>query len=228
MKPPAIVAILIVVCATLGLAGCGTTYRYELTPSVDTPDGVKTGFNVVEVNYRDGGSTRITGEALFLDLGPGKRPLIALLTKTMPPRRPDTAWRRGEGWEENQPSSILTRVYGQKLPQMDIVDAASRFKNYRGPRAIETFDLPDLVTFGDIDDPKSVRLVDRDNIAAALGDGVSWRSMTLEITNEPLTTGIETKLAWLPNQRGSLVFTGQRDLVHPERNLNSYSFILGN
>ena len=39
----------------LALAGCGRseTYRYKLTLSLDTPDGVKTGFNVVELQYFD-------------------------------------------------------------------------------------------------------------------------------------------------------------------------------
>jgi hypothetical protein len=40
-----------------------------------------------------------------------------------------------------------------------------------------------LVTFADTNDPKSVMLVDPNNLSATLGPGVSWRSMTLEATD---------------------------------------------
>jgi hypothetical protein len=41
------------------------------------------------------------------------------------------------------------------------------------PVAITPADLPDLVTFADTNDPKSVMLVDPDNLNATLGRGVS-------------------------------------------------------
>jgi hypothetical protein len=64
----------------------GETYRYKLTLSVDTPDGVKTASNVVELRYlpvnfpAQGEMHDTTWQALYLDPGPGRRPLIALLT----------------------------------------------------------------------------------------------------------------------------------------------------
>ena len=58
----------------LMLASCGTThsYRYKLTLSLETPEGIKTGFNVVEVKHwevivPDGAArTGVKGEALYL------------------------------------------------------------------------------------------------------------------------------------------------------------------
>ena len=62
------------------------TYRYKLTMSVDTADGVMTAFNVVEVEqvwvYPDEGViSRTRGEALYIDLGPTRRPLVVLMTR---------------------------------------------------------------------------------------------------------------------------------------------------
>jgi hypothetical protein len=48
-----------------------------------------------------------------------------------------------------------------------------------------------------VKDPKTVMLVDPNDIGATLGPGVKWRQITLEITDEPVTEGIEMKLPWL-------------------------------
>jgi hypothetical protein len=77
--------ILIGVCLT----GCGKSesYRYKLTLAINTPQGVKRASSVVEVLFWDvsiparGTMHKLRGEALYLDLGPGARPLIALLTR---------------------------------------------------------------------------------------------------------------------------------------------------
>ena len=58
-------------------------------------------------------------------------------------------------------------------------------------------DFPLLVTFTDIDDPKTVRKVDPNNLAATLGPGYALKSITLEITDEPVTKGkVEEVLGW--------------------------------
>ena len=70
------------------LTGCGKTetYHYKLTLAVNTPAGVRHGSSVVEVAFWNvsvparGTAHQLRGEALYLDLGPGARPLIALLT----------------------------------------------------------------------------------------------------------------------------------------------------
>src|SRR5690349_14853094 len=77
------------------LAGCGRTesYRYKLTLAVNTSDGVKRGASVVDVTFREvsiperGVSQKLRGEALYLDLGPGVRPLIVLLTSYLHPKQ---------------------------------------------------------------------------------------------------------------------------------------------
>jgi hypothetical protein len=120
------------------LAGCfgrSASYRYKLALSVDTPEGVKSGFSVGSVRHAEengwggrGGGSRTTGEAVYLDLGPVNRPLVALLTRTL------KAGERGHGtrWEADRPTLLLARLYGEKQPVENVSamcdGAASRSK----------------------------------------------------------------------------------------------------
>ncbi|MCC6780858.1 MAG: hypothetical protein IT537_30150 [Hyphomicrobiales bacterium] len=72
-----------------------------------------------------------------------------------------------------------------------------RLSRMRGPRTLTADELPDLVTFADINDPKSVLWVDPHDLPASLGRDVEWKSITIEVTHEPVTTGIMKKLSWL-------------------------------
>ena len=57
---------------------------------------------------------------------------------------------------------------------------------------------PLMVTFDDLADPKTVRRVDPDNLAATFGPGVELRAVTLEVTGDPVTEGrVESLLGWL-------------------------------
>ena len=55
-----------------------------------------------------------------------------------------------------------------------------------------------LVAFGDEADPTSVARVGPDDLAANFGEGVTLKRITVELTNDPVTTGIEERLGWLP------------------------------
>ena len=56
---------------------------------------------------------------------------------------------------------------------------------------------PTIVRFRDIADPKSVEQVDPDDLAKSFGPGVKLKSLTVQMTDEPVTTGIEKRLGWL-------------------------------
>jgi hypothetical protein len=109
------------VALVLIVAGCGgkNSFRYKLTLSVDTPDGVKTASTVVEMKFHAvsmperGIQTDTTGEALYLDLGPGNRPLIALIGKAF--ENPSS--RRRRHWTISGPDPyFLLRLYGDEQP----------------------------------------------------------------------------------------------------------------
>jgi hypothetical protein len=198
MMPGFFVSFAVAAVMALALAACGRSesYRYKLTLAVDTPDGVKRGSTVAEVLFRDvsiperGTMHKLHGQALYLDLGPGARPLIALLTSQLHPRYgKDIRWSRDGG-----PSlRLMSRLYG--IPPSGDVPQIARL---RGARQITPDDLPDLVTFADIKDPKTVIEVNPDYLQTTLGPGVSWNEITLESTDEPITTGIKAKLPWIP------------------------------
>ena len=220
--------ILALVCATLALAACerSASYRYKLSLSLDTPNGVVTGYNIVEVRAfgvsipASGVMSKVTGEALFLDLGPGRRPLVALLTRKYPPLipRPGADWQYT--WGEKDPAAVVNRLYTGDRKLSHYLDTIEGFSKFRGPRPIPTFDLPDIVTFADINDPHSVIAVDPDNLAATLGAGVSWRSATIEVTDEPLTTGIEAKLPWVKDTNEAFAVTNAESFDHSLSVLN--------
>lgn len=82
----------------------------------------------------------------------------------------------------------------KKITQMHGVSAAVPQKFY-----------PMLVTFGDLKDPKSVKEVKPDDLAATFGSGTSLKSITLEITDEPVTEGVVEKVVpWVAELRGAI------------------------
>jgi hypothetical protein len=185
----------------LSLTACrrSESYRYKLTLAVNTPDGVKRGSSVVEVLFSEvsiperGIMRKLRGQALYLDLGPGARPLIALLTSRLHPNYAGAVrWNHYAGPDPR----LMCRLYGL-APSAHYMDDIPRIVQLRGPHRITLNDLPDLVTFADIADPNTVMEVDPDSLQWTLGPGVSWNEMTLESTDEPITTGIRAKLPWI-------------------------------
>jgi hypothetical protein len=186
--------IAVALCAALALAGCGgksASYRYKLTLSVETPDGVKTASNVVEEDVISAAPCIecpvIEGQALYLDLGPGRRPLVALLNPVKRANENSTDPRRRSKavkWVEMWPQSVLGKAClgAKRSRKLDAIGLTEALKaECRQSFSITLGDLPDLVTFADVNDPKSV----------------SWKAMTLQVTDDSLTTGIEWRLPWL-------------------------------
>jgi hypothetical protein len=198
MMPRLFVKLAIAALVALALTACGRSesYRYKLTLAVNTPDGVKRGSSVVEVVFgkvsipERGIMHKLRGQALYLDLGPGAKPLIALLTSHLHPKYgKDIRWSRDGG----PTLRLMSSLYG--IPPSGDVPRIARL---RGSREITPNDLPDLVTFADIHNPKTVIEVDANNLQATFGPEVSWNEITLESTDEPITTGIAARLPWIP------------------------------
>jgi hypothetical protein len=188
---------LIVVGLCLGGCGRSESFRYKLIMTVNTPDGVKRGSTVTEWAFSEvaiparGTPHKLDGQALYLDLGPGVRPLVALMTSHLHPKRGGTVW----DWPGDY---VLDRLYHPNWRDDDFMKIISRLAKIREPRRITLEELPDLVTFADINDPKSVIEVDPNNLQGGLGRDITWNEITLEMTDQPITTGIEEKLPWLP------------------------------
>jgi hypothetical protein len=176
---------------------------------VSTPEGVKRTSKVVEVQFSGvsvparGVMHDLNGEALYLDLGAGERPLIISIVNQLHPRSgKDARWSRDGG-----PSvSWLSELYGVQIIGDDLLEKISSLSTKRGSHEIRPDDLPDLLTFGDVNVPSSVMEVDRHNLPASLGQNVSWAKVTLEVTDEPVTKGvIKAKLPWLEAYYGKML-----------------------
>jgi hypothetical protein len=63
---------------------------------------------------------------------------------------------------------------------------------------------PMLITFADEGNPVSVARADASNLATALGPGVRLQRITVKVTDDDVTTGIDERLRWLPQQQGAL------------------------
>ena len=207
----------------LTLSACGGAddgapdYRYRLTVEVDTPEGLKTGSSVIEVEQRlvrpgsnPAGAAverRVRGEAVVVEL-PDGHTLFALL-------RSDN----NVEWASNVMQTLAPRIKGenfeQQLDNMLALEGEKVLPRMFPPTGHlgERSAYPVLVTFGNIDDPTSVDLIDPENLAATFGEGVSLRRITVQITKEPVTVGIGQRLGWLseypeprldPDYRGSI------------------------
>lgn len=221
-------AILLGSAAILALGGCGRDnepvgraaeeLRYRLTVEVDTPAGLKSGSSVIEVRAvknpdwltPEGRGYRYSfkGEAVAVDL-PGGRVLFALVKsdsgasdaseypwfafdeRLKDTRDPLAQMQRMRGW----------RGQAAAMTKKKDTDAADPAKS--AP------ELPMLVTFGDIKDPASVKRVDPEALDAAFGARVKLKAITVEITDDAVTTGIGKRLGWLEAYRNKS-FAGNR------------------
>jgi hypothetical protein len=72
-------------------------------------------------------------------------------------------------------------------------------KKQRPKAELPTRLMPMLVWFREINDPTSIEQIAPETLSTVFGRGVRLRHATIEITNDPITTGIQNKLSWLSN-----------------------------
>ncbi len=121
--------------------------------------------------------------------------MFALLTRDLSRKGSDSPG----GYEFTVFSDLRARAAQQSYGSGDLaialfIDALNRAKP-KGEVPIANLAL--LVRFRDPNDPTTVDRVDPYNLAASFGAGVKLLRATVEITDDPLTTGIEKKLRWL-------------------------------
>jgi hypothetical protein len=203
------------------LSGCGPSaqdtaeLRYRLTVEVDTPQGPRSGSSVIAVKaVRNpdwvnpegrGNRTSFTGEAAAVDL-PGGRTLFALLkTDGGASEASDYPWLAFQ--DRLREKDDLVASY-QRLGRSSASAPMRRTEMTLPNGGTEVSALPMLVTFGDIKDPTSVASVDPDDLAASFGEGVKLKAITVEITDDPVTSGIEGRLPKTTN-KGFFNWDGQ-------------------
>lgn len=190
---------MVIVVVLVSLYGCyhvampSVTLRYKLTLTVDDNGKQYTGSSIVEVYRQDttkvfgsmgGYGYDFKGEATVVDLGE-KGVLFALLKDS----------NSGKGL----PPYLLLSAFNMALGSSNVVDLMRKLDKVR-PRPkvpLEFSKLPMLVRFRDINDPKTVELVDPNDLEKTFGKGVKLVSATVEMTDEGVTIGVEKWLPWL-------------------------------
>ncbi len=162
------------------------SWHQELTVTVETPAGEVSGSSVSAVSWRKhwirwdgmGWSYDLTGEAVVVEVTPG-RFLFALL--------------KGAGTTEYMGSVAAASIAGREGRVLD----GALFGEVQGKRdraagviPVPEGQYPMLVTFADIADPASVKLVDPGDLAASFGPGVRLKAVVLEVTDEAVTEGV--------------------------------------
>lgn len=164
-------------------------YRYKLAATVDTPQGARSGYSVIEVAWHKGssvfGSMRSSGysyhaQAVAVDLPRGQTLFI------LPRTKDDVDW----------PAYALRGV----VKDLGNVAGEDRLP-HPVPRTIRIIvdDIPNypwFIRFRDIRDPATVEEVDPDNLAHSFGRGFKLKSLTVQLTDEPISQGITDRLPW--------------------------------
>lgn len=160
------------------------TWRYKVTVNVETPEGIKTGSAVREfsncacwinlIDFPEAGNPpdHFKGEAVVIDLG--KRGVAFAVM----------------GTDDYYMYYNAFPVDGASTPKGILEMNAMGHKE----KTLSLKDFPLIVTFKDMNDPKSVEAVKPDNLAAVFGAGVHLKDITIETTKESVTWGVEKYL----------------------------------
>ena len=222
---------LLLTLAAIGLVGYGIffalfgstnyTWHQRLTVIVDTPAGQVRGAAVTAVRVVQtvgaltlpqarGMHTYVNGEAAVVEVLPG-RYLFALLTSE------DTRPMGDAGAWAYTAFDLTNRIAQGSMSSFQVTKTLSD-EPRDTPIPLPPQAMPLLVTFDDISDPTTVRLVDPTNLSASFGPGVSLAGVTLEITGADVTEGRVEAFAFWPILREQITFSGLQfyDPTKPE------------
>ena len=192
------------------------TYRYRMTVDVDVAGKVHSGSSVIEAKINTQpplGSAplyvaHIRGEAVFVDLGKGRN-VIALLAAGAPV--PNVGY----------PESIVPILFDLPFKEW------AKLPSLRGTRDVPASRMPTFVTFADINDPKTARIVTPTEFTQVFGAGVNPPNVMITMTNDPVTRGIFQRLPWLAGLKGYMGGQFKPDWSRPEKNLTANLFTSG-
>lgn len=123
---------------------------------------------------------------------------------------------------------MLFHVFADLLKgEIDPLPKVRLLRERRPHRVLQLDVIPMLVHFSDLNDPKSVVQVDPTDLGASFGTGVVLRDVIIEVTEEPITTGIVARLPWLKTIEGQLDGSRLHTGATFANELNKYDFYRG-
>lgn len=205
------------------------SWRYKMTVSVETPEGIKTGTAVREMNikfeprpeYRPEPyhvSFKMRGEAVAVDLG--ERGMVFVLIT------PDSYPEVTKTFNGPPPLTIKGAEYYSKLKNVGSLLDPNLY--------------PTIVTFGNLSDPRSVELIRGeefnidlkknirvDRFEKRFGKNVKLKNILVEMTDQNIDWKIGNWLPWLAGFKTSL--DGARIVTSSDlaNNLGAGSFRIG-
>ncbi len=184
------IGVLIGLYAAHAVAFPSYNYAFRLIIDVDTPTGLKTGSSVISLTWRSqvpigprSAVTQVKGEAVFVDLGGGQHVIATL--------------GFGPKGADDKLEYLASEAFKRAGHPIDIQALAK----VRGSAPLTGHLIPAFVTFTDLGNPKTGRIVLPDDFPAVFGAGIRLRGARIEMTDEPFTRGIEKKLTWLPHPK---------------------------
>ena len=195
-------------CSVLFLTSCDyiipSTWNYRITVEIETPEGIKTGSAVRQVRawknvaqWLNPDVRRISydviGEAVVVDLE--ERGVVFALID----------WDSYKEMFSAFPISANT--WKERLMYFNNLEV--------GTKAELNQDLPRFVTFDNFDDSMSIRGVDRNKMNEIFDKGVSFKSVSVEITDDSVAFGEVDN--WLPPSFSSVVIDGWHQLKQKDK-----------
>lgn len=188
MKKVLIFAFVVMVAGTafgMGDLYVSGTWRYRMTVEIETPEEIKTGSAVHELSNANssveimsfpeaGNPPTFKGEAVAVDMG--ARGVVFAILPT-------------------DPYYMFFYTFYPALAGATTVEGIKFFNSLPSglKKDLPPKHYPPFVMFKDMDDPKTVTAVDTTKFAETFGEGVRFKSITLEITDEKVTWGIINK-----------------------------------
>jgi hypothetical protein len=227
--------VLLAIAGAYSLSYPTTTYRFRITINVDTPQGPRSGSSVMEVRHRrypawttlgnSTGESSLKGEAVFVDLGAGAdgkpRNLIALLAHGPRAENIDFYLLPGRVFEPLWKQKSATTAFRVPSTELSLLPVGTKAE-------LVGSQIPTLVTFTDLNDPKTAQVVPPYELSKLFGSGVQLRSATIEmvpagiwpltllgLSGDPVTQGIEKNLSWVARLRSEGL--GDRIRTYPEQ-----------
>jgi hypothetical protein len=162
-------------------------YRFRLTLTLSDGQADHTGSSVIEVRStkqpRFGDAppyqTSIRGEGFVVDLGQGKNVVATLMF--------------GPTGGQDRIGRLMPRLFGVRDPS----EVSEKFKYTDEKIELSEEQMPTLVSFGDPNDPSSLKIVTPSNMAATLGPEITLKTFTAQMTREPVEWRLENFLPWV-------------------------------
>jgi hypothetical protein len=165
------------------------TYRYRETIGIEIDGEVHTGSSVIEVTWIGGPEfgdvgpfrPRLRGQATFVDLGPRGAVVAAL--------------NNGESYGTASDGAInaiwlAANAFGNKSTN----DELASLLRLRGRKDLTPVNMPRLIWFRDISDPKTARKLLVPDIPTIFGTNARLVAAYVEITQDPIVIDIDKKL----------------------------------